>query len=348
MKKVLFATTALVATTGFAAADVSLSGSAQMGLQGGDGAVTQFVQDIDVTFSLSGASDNGLTFGAAVDLDENAGGVGTDDAGVAIFVSGDFGTLTMGDTDGALDWALTEAAVGNAGSINDNETGHAGYLGAYGDGIYDGQILRYDYTVGDFGVAVSLEMDGGNSVDDGYAFGARYGMDFAGGSVDFGIGYQSAVIDADGTNTATNSDFLPGNVDEDEVGLAGYVAPPVDLDVDIIGVSVAVALDNGLSAGLQYSNWDVSASGAPLSLDIKHLGLGVGYTVDAITVSANWGQYDVSMGGMSADITGWGLAAAYDFGGGLSAHVGYGSSDYTDFGGSNDLDTWSLGLAMSF
>ncbi|WP_284265031.1 porin [Roseicyclus amphidinii] len=339
MKKVLFATTALVATTGFAAADVSLKGSAQMGLQGGDGAVTQFVQDIDVTFSLSGASDNGLTFGAAVDLDENAGGVGTDDAGVAIFVSGDFGTLTMGDTDGALDWALTEAAVGNAGSINDDETGHAGFLGSYGDGIYDGQILRYDYTVGDFGVAVSLEMDDTNTVDDGYAFGARYGMAFAGGSVDFGIGYQSAVIDA-------GNDFLPGNVDAAEVGLVAYAGPGEELDVDIIGVSAAVALDNGLSAGLQYSNWDVS--GTTISGDIKHLGLGVGYTFDAVTVSANWGQYDVSAAGSSGDITGWGLAAAYDFGGGLSAHAGYGSSDYTDFGGSNDLDTWSLGLNMSF
>jgi outer membrane protein OmpU len=313
-----------------------------MGLEGGDGAVTQFRQDIAVTFSLSGASDNGLTFGAAIDLDEDAGAVNTDDAGVAIFVSGDFGTLTMGDTDGALDWALTEAAVGNAGSINDNETGHAGYLGAYGDGIYDGQILRYDYSVGDFGVAVSLEMDDTNTVDDGYAFGARYGMDFAGGSVDFGIGYQSAVIEA-------TNDFLPGNVDAAEVGLGAYGGPGVDLDVDIIGLSAAVALDNGLSAGLQYSNWDITPAVPAFAIDIKHLGLGAGYTFDAVTVSANWGQYDVTFNGASANITGWGLAAAYDFGGGLSAHAGYGSSDYTDFpGGSNDLDTWSLGLNMSF
>ena len=69
MKKVLFATTTLVATTGFAAADVTLSGLAQMGIQGGENVDTTFVQDIDVTFTMSGETDNGLTFGAAIDLD---------------------------------------------------------------------------------------------------------------------------------------------------------------------------------------------------------------------------------------------------------------------------------------
>jgi outer membrane protein OmpU len=81
MKKVLFATTALVATAGVASADIALSGVAQMGIQGGSGgATTQFVQDIDITFTMSGTADNGTTFGAAIDLDENAAGVGTNDA----------------------------------------------------------------------------------------------------------------------------------------------------------------------------------------------------------------------------------------------------------------------------
>ena len=86
-----------------------------MGIQGGSGFAdndsddgdvgnntTQFVQDINITFTMSGTSDNGLTFGAAIDLSEDAGDVDTDDAGVAIFVSGDFGTLTLGDTDGRV------------------------------------------------------------------------------------------------------------------------------------------------------------------------------------------------------------------------------------------------------
>ncbi len=326
MKKVLFATTALVATAGYASADITLTGVAQMGLQGGSGQETQFVQDIDVTFTMSGSTDNGLTFGAAVDLDENAANVGTDDAGVAIFISGDFGTLTMGDTDGALDWALTEAWVGNAGSINDNETGHAGALGAYGDGAYDGQILRYNYAVGDFGFAISVEQDGTGLRDDGFAIGFRYGLDLGGADVDLGLGYQ--------TLTAGPAGFTPGNLSAVILGGPLFAA---GTEIDIIGFSAAVELDSGLSAGLQYTQWDTAAG------DADHIALGAGYTFDAFTVSANWGRYDAT----GFDVSGFGLAAAYDLGGGLSMHLGYGSSDY-NAPVVADVDTWSLGLSMSF
>jgi len=367
MKKVLFATTALVATAGIAAADVTLSGSAEMGLFGGDeydpaaangiGDVeTQFFTDIDVTFTMSGETDNGLTFGASVDLDEggdnsNAVDNNADDGGATIFLSGNFGTVTMGDTDGALDWALTEAWVGNAGSIADDETSHAGALGAYGDGAYDGQILRYDYSVGDFGVAVSVEMDDSGTQDNGYALGFRYGFDFAGGSVDLGAGYQ--------TFTTTDGTYLPGNLDvniaDGPTGLATgdgiggttdgdgveSISPiAAGTDVDIIGLSAAVELDSGLSAGIQYSDWDFAGVGA------THVGIGAGYTFDAFTVSANWGQYDIDGLGK---ISGYGLAAAYDLGGGASVHFGYGVSDYSDvFAAQDDIATWSLGVAMSF
>ena len=210
MQKVLLTTTALVAFTGAAAADVTLSGRAEMGIFGGDsitttgfGAATttmedQFFTDIDVSFTMSGETDNGLTFGASVDLDEGGDGSAasddnTDDGGATIFLSGPFGTVTMGDTDGALDFALTEGA-GNAGSLADDETAHAGYLGSYADGAYDGQILRYDYSIGDFAVAVSVEQDDTGVRDTGYAIGGRYSFGFSGGSVDFGAGYQFAEV----------------------------------------------------------------------------------------------------------------------------------------------------------
>jgi outer membrane protein OmpU len=328
MKKVLFATTALVATAGVASADITLSGMAEMGLQGGDGvATTQFFQDIDVTFTMSGTTDNGLTFGATVDIDETAAGTNpADDLGTVVFISGDFGTLTMGDTDGALDWALTEAWVGNAGSIADDETVHAGALGAYGDGAYDGQVLRYDYSVGDLGFALSVEMDDTGLRDDGFAIGFRYGLDLGGADVDLGLGYQTLT---------TAAGYLPGELDAAFIGPYG-----AGTEIDIIGFSAAVTLDSGLSAGLQYSEWDETATGG-----FTHLGLGVGYTFDAITVSANYGMYDGENPALW-DVTGWGLAAAYDLGGGLSLHAGYGSSDY--FNGTNEVDTWSFGLAMSF
>jgi outer membrane protein OmpU len=170
---------------------------------------------------MSGTADNGTTFGAAIDLDENAAGVNQDDAGVAIFISGDLGTLTLGDTDGALDWAMQEVDFNGAASINDDHTTHAGFNGNGGlDGHYDGQILRYDYSFGDFSVALSVEQDdnttamgdalrrrprcAGRSVDGDpvWGIGAKYSGMFAGGTFGIGIGYQFT-NDGDQTAAAT-------------------------------------------------------------------------------------------------------------------------------------------------
>ncbi len=332
MKKILLATSALVASAGVASADVALSGYAEMGLAGGDslskGVIssmdTQFFQDLDVTFTMSGTTDNGLTFGASVDLDETAAGTNSyDDNGTTVFISGTFGTVTMGDTDGAMDWALTEAAVGNAGSINDNETTHIGYLGSYGDGAYDGQVLRYDYSMGSFGFAVSTEMDDTGARDNGFAVGVRYSADMGGMTLGLGAGYQSIVAGAN---------YWPGNLG----GLG--VAHPGGMDVDIVGVSATLS-GNGLTAGVEYANYNISG----ISDDLTHVGVGVGYTTGAVTVAANYGTWDFG----PYDVSGFGLSAGYDLGGGASVLLGYGSSDLGGIGGP-DYDNWSLGLAMSF
>lgn len=320
MKKVLFASTALVAFAGAAAADITLSGSAEMGIAGGDVLdKTQFFQDVDVRFTMEAESDSGLTFGAVVDLDE-AGGLtnSTDDNGTYVYISGSFGNLTMGDTDGALDWALKEAGnVGNPGSIADDETSHVGYLGSYGDGGaggagYDGQILRYDGTFGQFGVAVSFEQGasgaGGLVVAGDHsgsvAIGLKYAFDFGATTLNLGLGYQQ-------------TDFSTAD------------------DQGIIGVSVDAAFGGGFSAGLQYSNW--SDVGGAAGADDWHVGLGLGYEANAISIHANYGKFD-------SGNKGFGLAAAYDLGGGLSANLGYGNSK----SGGTSSNTWSLGMVMSF
>jgi len=338
MKKVLFASTALVAFGGAAAADVALSGRAEMGIFDNDsvnaaGVVTgngaQFFTDIDVTFTMSGETDNGLTFGASVDLDEADGsavtgvsgatGDNSDDGGATIFVSGSFGTVTMGDTDGALDWALTEAGnVGNPGSIADDETSHSGYLGAYLDGTQDGQILRWDYTSGAFGVAVSLEDDNGSNlanVDVGYAVGFKYALDLSGTTVNFGLGYQKA---------------------------AGALVGAATDQASATGVSVSATFANGLSAGVTYT--DMSDS-----VNDKHYSIGLGYTTGALSLHANYGKFTGE--GAQVDVDGFGLAAAYDLGGGAVVHFGYGSGDTLNAAGTANVDTvktMSLGLGLSF
>ncbi|MEK6216562.1 MAG: porin, partial [Boseongicola sp.] len=112
MKKVLLATTALVASSGFAMAQgIELSGSAEIGLLDDGMNDAQFFSSVDVRISLSGETDNGLTFGASVDLNDvadqavrtysNSDNVNNQAADYTVFVSGSFGTLTIGDTDGA-------------------------------------------------------------------------------------------------------------------------------------------------------------------------------------------------------------------------------------------------------
>ncbi len=345
MKKVLFATTALIATAGIASAEghtgVALSGMAEMGVFGrslnAGEFETQFFTDIDVTFTMSGESDNGITFGASVDLDESVTGAAfgqPDDGGVTIFISGDFGTLTLGDVDGALDFAMQEVAVGNAGSIADDETVHGGYLGSYGDGAYDGEILQYNYSFSDFAFAVSVEMDdtAGGTRADGYAVGATYNLGFGGGSVTLGGGIQS--IDA--------VNFNPGET-------AAYTGQDLDGEYLIFGVSAAVALDSGLSVGIAYT--DFSSEETVADDEYTHIGVGVGYTFDQFTVSANYGMWDINPdSAVDEEITGFGLSAAYDLGGGLRARVGYGSTE-TDAAGADAGRTdnsFSLGVAMSF
>ena len=164
MKNILFATTALVATAGIASADLAISGYAEIGLSDNNttaGQGWQFHQDVEVTFTMSGETDTGLSFGTSVQLDEGGTtGAGTDtadDDGYAVFVSGGFGTVTMGDTDGAFDWAMIETNV-TGGSIADDETNHSGFAGNGGlDGTEDGQVLRWNYSMGAIGIAASME-----------------------------------------------------------------------------------------------------------------------------------------------------------------------------------------------
>ena len=151
MKKILFATTALVATAGIASADVDVTGMAEMGIMGGTSKTaagvststpTQFFTDIDVTFTMSGEANNGITFGATVYLDETSSATfaPAPQGGETIWVAYGAAKLTMGDTDGALDAAMQEVALAG-GSLGDNETGHAGYNGnAALDGMNGGQV----------------------------------------------------------------------------------------------------------------------------------------------------------------------------------------------------------------
>ena len=292
MKKILFATTALVATAGFAAAEVAITGEAEMGIYNPNTETqeTQFFTDLDVRFTMTGEADNGLTFGATIDLDEaadrsNPGRFESPNVqgGENMFVAFGGARLTMGDTDGALDFAVPEMGLAG-GSLNDDETNHAGFNDADGffdgllfgtaddsglafDGAGDGQIARFDYSYDAFTFSVSAEqlangddvevvvgtetLDLGSTV---WGVGVSYSGDLSGVALTAGLGYQTM----------------------EDVG-------------DVTSVGVTGELTNGLSLGATYTQFSSDIDGLE---DIDHVGVGVGYTMDAIAVGVNWGQYE--------------------------------------------------------
>jgi outer membrane protein OmpU len=305
MKTLLLASTALVATAGIAAAEVSISGYAEIGIIGGDKYATdQWHTDIDVTFAMTGESDGGLAFGASVDLDENGAFNNTTQGGETYFLSYGGLRLDMGDTDGALDAAMQEVNLAGA-SIADDETSHAGFNGNAGlDGTFDGQIARVSYSAAGFTAGLSAEIDDTGAMDPVWGLGVRYVADLGGTSVGVGLGYQTQ---------------------EDTA--------------DLIGLSLDAKMANGFSAAINYTMADIE--GGPD--DATHMAIGVGYTMNALSIGVNYGEYsDWTLG--CGDCDGFGLAATYDLGGGLAAHAGYGSSDF----GGTDSDSYSLGLSMSF
>ena len=307
---------------------------------------TQLHTDVDVTFSMSGETDNGLAFGISVDLDE-AGKLGSASAnnGTATYISSGALKLTVGDTDGGMDFALTE--IVGPGSIIDNETAHDGFKGNYLDGQYDGQIARVEYTMGDFAVAASTEILDDDKDNAGRSSGYAIGAQYTTGGITFGVGYQTADsvssqfggaaavtavegIDTDGNDTTTKAD---DNIIQPVAGVDLSVA-----EVDATGASISGTF-GAVTMGVAYTTYDSSVSG----FDADHTAVGVSYTMGDFTLGGNWGEFDSDTA--AQDREGYGITANYALGGGAVIQAGYESSDVN---GVDNGDSASLGIAMSF
>lgn len=368
-RAVILATTAIL-STGPGVAEISLGGSASMGVEGGTGQTTQFFQDVDVIFSLSGETDAGLSFGASVDLDE-AGALGNTSHEIpyAVYFGGGFGTVTLGDTDSAFQFAVSPIdAWGNPGSLADNETAHWGRQGDWLKGSEDGQVLRYDYTHGDLAFAVSFEQDDASDIElensncDGagencqgrdrrdlaWGIGFSYSPRLGNGQLNLGVGYETAgrgsigfaMTDLQASTLAEELTSL--GVTEEDIETSGLfrynsstqnyeIVLDLGNNVSNWGASAGYEMDNGLSFGGVYTLFDGDAieSGT-------YWGVGLGYAWKAYSVHANYGEHAFENTlGEFLDTAGWGLAMGYDLGGGLSVLAGYGHSEATARGDFN-------------
>ena len=220
MKKILLATSLLVASTGFAAAEgVSVSGAARMGIVY-DGTDTMFTSRVRVSFSMSGETDGGLSFGASVRADQSGQG-NTANNDSTVYISGAFGKLTMGDVDTAAN-----ALVGNVSGVGLTglgDTNELGYLGQTDTAVlYEGSsgALSYALSVGQLqsadetkSVAVKYSTDA-FSVALGYEDSNADDQLSLGASASFGAATVKAVIaDRDSwadTHYALSVDYTTG------------------------------------------------------------------------------------------------------------------------------------------
>ncbi|MBL9050855.1 MAG: porin, partial [Tabrizicola sp.] len=177
MKKILLATSALVMVAGAAAAEVTVSGSARMGILDDFGAVgAVFSSRARVNFDMSGESDTGFSFGASFRAD-NADEANDDGTAGSVWVSGAFGKLSMGDVDGAATAAVGQVdGVGYTGLSDLNEITYIG-------GGTKESIL-YEYSAGSFTGYLSAGQR--EVAAETFAVGAKY----AAGNFTVSAGYE--------------------------------------------------------------------------------------------------------------------------------------------------------------
>jgi len=359
--------------------------------------------------------DTNRTAGPPPQTVDAATGDDDDDGGVTIKISQPegFGTITMGDAPGAIAWAVSDARGAGPGSIRD-ENEHGGSSGNDGlDAKHDNQILLWDRAIGSgFSLAASVEIDddadgapGTATHDPILGVGGKYSMAMGVGTLGLGAGFQMGSYAhtmpgaLTGTQRAANATAAAAgdkaaHTADDLWGTAAYGTLPVakagrEVDATAFGASVSLDFGNGgdgikviADAGVMEADGERVVSGTvaqTADVDAMHMGLGVGYTVGAISLGVNVGtkvteeatdtaptSATTGLTERETTVSGVGFTAAYDLGGGAALKFGVGSSeteyDWTFQGATNernggglpgsdystDTNSWSLGIAFSF
>ena len=174
MKKILIATTALVATAGVAAAEVSLSGSARMGLVYDSSATDKiFIENrVRIWFNASGETDGGLGWGAKIRIQRSGNGSGAVN-NASVWINGGWGKLSVGDVASG-----DKAVVGQVDGV-----GYTG-LGDLNETFY---LSDEDVGFADFRAAALYEYSG-----NGFKAAISTGQTaFATSSFGIGLGYET-------------------------------------------------------------------------------------------------------------------------------------------------------------
>jgi outer membrane protein OmpU len=258
MKKVLFATTALIATAGMASADITWGGFGRFGVvhnEGNAGNETYLTQRMRLTVTGTSESDAGVKFEGrmriesnedATDANADASATGFGAAGFAV-TSGGF-RLDVGSVSNVIDSgdmvAHGGASVGMQGFIGNN-TGFGLPANGFGTGNDVDPIIKLRYSAGDLTASASYrDADEQTQVGLGYNFG----------------NYSAGIVM--GNDNAANTDFVAASL-TGSVGAAAFAFLVADNDANAsTSVGLTVAYDMSAATELRFAVSDSGAAGA--------------------------------------------------------------------------------------
>ena len=274
MRKFLLSTSALAGAallSSAAIADVNISGTVEWEMISGDtdnaatdGTSMSMADEINIDFTNK--TDSGLTITFNADL--NAGTGGVDDNSMSI--SGGFGKLTVGNTDGAADAMaidgkdLVAEEHGMSATLDLDNTIKQD-TGSQLDGN-DNKITYMLPAMGGFSAGVSFADSGANTSTDTTSFGAQYSMEANGAAVT--IGYTSeteenATEDKDartiGAKVVMNGiSFIANQMNyeengEDQTGNSFGVAYTLPSGLSLGYATVTVEDDGATQAGEEFT-----------------------------------------------------------------------------------------------
>jgi len=323
MRKVLLATTALVALGGVSAAsaDVTISGAYEFKyMTWSDNTAstsannTTYSDSTTVSIDFSETLDNGMSTSLSVFSNGNATG---NFDGLGATLSGDFGTIGFGESESG-DAFATAADVTPEEAHTINATDSTAY-----DGTND-IVLPADEHIPSAtisylspnmnGFQFSLGVAEKSAYDDATMMGVQYSTAAAGGTVTLKYATSST-----GSTTSNTSD----EIDASSAGL-----------VLAMGDATLTIADNSVSYG---TTTDYSATSG-----------GVSYVVsDSLTLSAYTGKTEDAKQA-SYKLSDTGVGAVYTVAPGLTIGVTHNSWDFEGEGTNEDGDQTSIALGMSF
>jgi hypothetical protein len=286
----------------------------------------EFELETEIVVRADGKADNGLLYGAKIELQNSTGGggatgVGTDEA--SVYLGGTWGRIELGDFDGAADTLKIYAPLvgteqidgdyGDFAAVTDPVSG-LDFGGQPSFGIHipnAGDATKVMYLTPRFagfqaGVSYAPESDSQaqNVVQfkdtvgykDWIEGGVNYTGEFSGFSVALGATVSSASGKGDAAAGTELEDFTAWNVGA-QVGFGGFLVGGGYVDADDFNVTTG-------SAGADQSVWHA----------------GISYTAGPVAVGASYMDaegYKSAGGTYASDYKAYGVGAAYTLAPGL-------------------------------